>query len=182
MTLTETGYKGLLIIEPRVYEDARGYFMETYNQTVFDQFRLSFNWVQDNQSRSEYGVIRGLHYQIPPYAQSKLVRVIEGTILDVAVDLRPEQPTFGKAFSLELSAANKKQLLIPKGFAHGFSVLSEKATVFYKCDSAYRPAAERSINPFDKTLSINWLIQENKCLCSEKDTSSPAFNPVDFNF
>ena len=138
MNIRGTGIEGLMIIEPRVFKDPRGYFFESYNQKGYAQNHIDHAFVQDNQSRSAYGVIRGLHFQKPPHAQAKLVRVMEGTIYDVAVDIRKESPTFGQWFGIELSAENFLQLLIPRGFAHGFSVLSERATVFYKCDEFYR--------------------------------------------
>ena len=139
MTLTETGIEGLTIIEPKVFEDARGYFMETFNQQKFKDLGVTSHWVQDNQSKSSRGVIRGLHYQLLPKAQAKLIRVIEGEIYDVALDLRKDSKTFGKWYGLVLSSSNKKQFLVPAGLAHGFSVLSETATVLYKCDSLYSP-------------------------------------------
>jgi len=175
MTLIETGFRDLLVIEPRVFEDKRGYFMETYNAKIFHEDGIDQNWVQDNQSRSTYGVIRGLHYQLNPKAQTKLVRVLEGEILDVAVDLRKNSETFGQWYSIELSANNKKQLLIPRGFAHGFSVLSKSATVFYKCDNLYAPEMERSIDIFDKNLRIDWKIESSKTIVSEKDRNNASF-------
>jgi dTDP-4-dehydrorhamnose 3,5-epimerase len=182
MTLFETGFKGLLIIVPQVYEDERGYFMESFNQEVFNQFKLRFSWVQDNQSRSSYGVIRGLHYQIQSAAQAKLVRVVEGVILDVAVDLRAGQPTYGSYFSVELSADNNKQLLIPRGFAHGFSVLSDYATVLYKCDTVYQPRLERSIHPFDAELGIDWKIPKGDAILSPKDLANPTWRNAEYDF
>lgn len=182
MTLTETGLKGLFIIEPRIFEDSRGYFMETYNAGVFKKAGIENNWVQDNQSRSVYGVIRGLHYQLNPKAQTKLVRVLEGEILDVALDLRKDSETFGQWFSTELSAKNKKQLLIPRGFAHGFSVLSKNATVFYKCDNLYAPELERSISIFDEKLKINWKIDKGSAIVSEKDMNNVNFDQASYNF
>lgn len=182
MTLIETGFKDLLVIEPRVFKDERGYFMETFNSKLFQDKGIEHHWVQDNQSRSTYGVIRGLHYQINPKAQTKLVRVLEGEILDVAVDLRKGSKTFGQWFSIRLSADNKKQLLIPRGFAHGFSVLSESATVFYKCDNLYAPETERSIDVFDENLKIDWKIKNSDSLVSEKDLNNPKFLNAEHNF
>ncbi len=182
MKLIETGFKDLLIIEPRVFDDERGYFMETYNAKLFHDSGIDHKWVQDNQSRSTYGVIRGLHYQLNPQAQAKLVRVLEGEILDVAVDLRKKSETFGQWFAIELSADNKKQLLIPRGFAHGFSVLSKYATVFYKCDNLYAPDMERSINIFDENLKIDWKIENLKTIISEKDRSNAPFLKSEHNF
>lgn len=182
MTLIETGFKDLHIIEPRVLNDKRGYFMETYNSKQFHDAGIEHSWVQDNQSRSTYGVIRGLHYQLNPNAQAKLVRVLEGEILDVAVDLRKNSETFGQWFSIELSADNKKQLLIPRGFAHGFSVLSKSATVFYKCDNLYAPTMERSIDIFDEKLKIDWKIENSNSLISEKDRNNAGFLNAEYNF
>jgi dTDP-4-dehydrorhamnose 3,5-epimerase len=182
MTLTETGLEGLLIIEPRIFEDDRGYFMETYNAGVFQKNGIQTNWLQDNQSRSVYGVIRGLHYQLNPKAQTKLVRVLEGKILDVALDLRKDSKTFGQWFSTELSAENKKQLLVPGGFAHGFSVLSKNATVFYKCDHLYAPEFERGIDIFDEHLNIDWKIDREDAIVSEKDLKNPSIENATYNF
>jgi len=182
MTLTETGLKGLFIIEPRIFEDARGYFMETYNASIFRDSGINNKWVQDNQSRSVFGVIRGLHYQLNPQAQTKLVRVLEGKILDVALDLRKYSETFGRWFSTELSASNKRQLLVPRGFAHGFSVLSKNATVFYKCDNLYTPELERGIDVFDVKLNIDWKIDKKDAIVSEKDLNSVSLKNATYNF
>jgi dTDP-4-dehydrorhamnose 3,5-epimerase len=145
MPFIETGLPGLVVFEPRVFEDSRGFFFESYNANTFAAHGINYNFVQDNQSRSVYGVIRGLHYQLAPHAQTKLVRALHGTILDVAVDIRKGSPTYGKVFVIELSAENKKQLLVPKGFAHGFSVLSETAEIMYKCDAFYNKESEGGI-------------------------------------
>lgn len=169
MPITKTGIPGLLIIEPVIHEDSRGYFYESYNEKDFIAGGISVKFVQDNQARSAYGVIRGLHYQADPHAQSKLVRVLSGAILDVAVDIRKDSPTYGKTFSIELSGENKKQLFIPKGFAHGYSVLSETAEVFYKCDAFYNKAAEGGIIYNDSTLNIDWGIPADKAIISDKD-------------
>jgi len=182
MNFIDTGISGLLVIEPKIYEDNRGYFFESFNQKEFLDRSIELNFIQDNQSKSSYGVIRGLHYQIEPYAQTKLVRVLQGRIFDVAVDIRKGSPTYGEVFGLELSCENKKQLLVPKGFAHGFSVLSEIAIVFYKCDSLYCPSAERGINIFDEQLGIDWGIEKGKAIISEKDTKSPGLKDADSNF
>ena len=182
MFFNKTHIPGLVIFEPKVFEDDRGYFFEAYNEQVFADAGLKFNFVQDNQSRSSYGVIRGLHYQIHPHAQTKLVRVLEGKVLDVAVDLRKNAPTFGKYFSIELSAENKKQLLIPSGFAHGFSVLSETAIVVYKCDSLYQKESEGGIRFNDPILKIDWKIPESKEIISEKDRRLPGFEDCKNNF
>lgn len=182
MEITETGIPNLLIITPKVFEDSRGYFFESYNSEVFEKFGLSQEWIQDNQSKSSYGVIRGLHYQLAPFSQSKLVRVISGRILDVALDIRRGSPTFGKHFTIELSDENKKQLLIPKGFAHGFSVLSDTAIVLYKCDALYKHEEERGILFNDPSLGIDWQISDNKAIVSAKDKVHPAFENADLNF
>jgi len=182
MILAETGFNGLFIIKPRVFEDERGYFMETYNRAVFEKTGVHNRWEQDNQSRSSYGVIRGLHYQINPQAQAKLVRVLEGKILDVAVDLRKNSNTFGRWYGVELSAENKNQLLIPRGFAHGFSVLSPTATVFYKCDNLYAPELERGIDIFDSHLNIDWKISPGDAIVSEKDQNNVSFKNAEINF
>jgi len=155
MPFIQTHIPGLKIFEPKVFEDNRGYFYEAYNEDTFKKEGVDMRFVQDNQSRSCYGVIRGMHYQLNPYAQTKLVRTLEGRILDVAVDIRKGSPTFGQSFSVELSAENKKQLLIPAGFAHGFSVLSPTAIVFYKCDAVYNKETEAGIVYNDSTLSID---------------------------
>jgi len=182
MTLTETGFEGLVILEPRVFEDSRGYFMETYNKHSFDELEIKTNWVQDNQSRSSRGVIRGLHYQLQPKAQAKLIRVIEGEIYDVALDLRKDSKTFGKWYGLVLSSDNKKQFLVPHGFAHGFSVLSKTATVLYKCDALYSPEMERGISPIDPSLNIDWKLNKKELILSEKDLKNPLFNDSEYNF
>lgn len=176
MAFLSTGFPGLVVYEPRVFHDERGYFYESYNQQSFGQEGLIFPFVQDNQARSVYGVIRGLHYQKEPHAQTKLVRVLEGTILDVVVDLRRGSPSFGKAFSIELSAENKKQLLVPKGFAHGYSVLSPTSEVFYKCDAFYNKDAESGITPTDDLLNIDWKIPPHKMIISPKDQQLPLLD------
>jgi dTDP-4-dehydrorhamnose 3,5-epimerase len=175
MPFVETGLPGLLVFEPMVFEDSRGFFYEAYNEKVFTAAGIHLRYVQDNQSRSTYGVIRGLHYQMPPFAQAKLVRALVGNILDVAVDIRKGSPTYGKSFALELSAANKKQLFIPPGFAHGFSVLSEAAEVLYKCDQFYNKASEGGIIYNDPVLNIDWQIPADKAVISEKDLVLPGF-------
>lgn len=182
MPFHTTDIHGLLIFEPKVFEDSRGYFYEAYNERVFHESGIVNRFVQDNQSKSSYGVIRGLHYQLNPYAQFKLVRALEGTILDVAVDIRKGSPTFGQHFSLELSAENKKQLLIPAGFAHGFSVLSDTAIVFYKCDILYNKESEAGIRYNDESLNIDWKIPEGKEIVSEKDLAQPLFENCRNNF
>jgi dTDP-4-dehydrorhamnose 3,5-epimerase len=182
MEFLSCSLKGLVIVEPTVFEDSRGYFFEAYNQNLFQQNGVDCNFVQDNQSRSSYGVIRGLHYQLNPFAQSKLVRVLEGEILDVAVDIRKNSATYGQHFSVILSAENKKQLFIPPGFAHGFSVLSSIAIVLYKCDAFYNKQSEAGIRFSDKELNIDWKIQPGKEIISEKDLQLPSLNEATSNF
>ncbi len=182
MPFTTTEFPGLLIYEPSVFGDSRGYFFESYNANVFAAEDITVNFVQDNQARSSYGVIRGLHYQLNPYAQTKLIRVLQGTILDVVVDIRKGSPTYAKVFTLELSSENKIQLLIPKGFAHGYSVLSETAEVFYKCDTFYNKAAEGGILYNDTALGIDWGIAADKAIVSEKDTLYPKLELAEHNF
>ena len=184
MPFQKTDIPGLLVFEPNVFEDSRGYFFESYNENDFRQEGIDIRWVQDNESSSSYGVIRGLHYQLPPFAQSKLMRVLKGKILDVAVDIRKGSPTYGKVFTLKLSAKNKKQLFIPAGFAHGFSVLSDKAEVLYKCDSFYNKETEAGIIYNDAELNIDWQIPAELAIVSEKDKSLPSLaqcNNIFFN-
>ncbi len=181
MKVIQTDFKGLVIIEPRIFSDPRGYFYESYNENKFHESSLRYVFVQDNQSKSSFGVIRGLHYQIEPYAQTKLIRVLQGAIYDVAVDIRKGSPAFGKWFGIELSAENHLQLLIPKGFAHGFSVLSETAVIMYKCDDFYVPEAERGIIYSDKDLNIDWKLDPDKILVSDKDGKLPAFRDAEMN-
>jgi len=173
LKIQETIFPGLCIIEPVVFEDSRGYFYESYNEKAFNAAGIEIKFVQDNQARSSYGVIRGLHYQVPPHTQTKLVRALSGTILDVVLDLRKYSSTYGRTFSIELSAENKKQLLIPKGFAHGYSVLSESAEVFYKCDAFYHKDAEEGVLFNDPALGIDWKIPAGKVIISEKDLRYP---------
>ena len=182
MNIITTPLNNLLVIEPRVFEDSRGYFFEGYNKEKLNKEGIQIDFVQDNQSRSAYGVVRGLHFQRNPKAQAKLVRVIEGTIYDVAVDCRKGSPSFGKWHGVELSANNKKQLLVPEGFAHGFSVLSENATVFYKCNEFYAPEYDAGIAYNDTFLNIDWRVPETKMILSEKDRSLPDFNNASLNF
>jgi dTDP-4-dehydrorhamnose 3,5-epimerase len=182
MQVVATGFKDLFILEPKVLGDTRGYFMESYNRKTLLDAGIDIHFVQDNQSSSKRGVLRGLHFQNAPHAQTKLVRVLSGSILDVAVDIRRHEPTFGKHFSLELSAENKKQLLIPKGFAHGFIVLSEQAEVFYKCDEFYSPRANGGIIYNDPELVIDWKLQSEEFILSEKDKTLPQLIKANFNF
>jgi dTDP-4-dehydrorhamnose 3,5-epimerase len=182
MNIIETKLPGLFIIDPKVYEDASRYFYESYSKLKMFEKGLSAEFVQDNQSKSSYGVVRGLHYQLCPHAQTKLVRVVEGIILDVAVDIRKASPTFGKYFSIELSSDNKKQLYVPKGFAHGFSVLSNTAVVFYKCDYNYTPLAEAGIRYNDQSLNIDWKLDLSKVIVSQKDSILPLLKDAVSNF
>ena len=182
MPFFQTGFSGLLIFEPAVFEDSRGYFFESYNQHVFSEYLVNTEFVQDNQSSSEYGVIRGLHYQLSPNAQSKLVRVLSGKILDVGVDIRKGSSTYGKVFTIELSGQNRKQLYLPKGFAHGFSVLSEKAEVLYKCDAFYNKQSEQGILFDDPQLNIDWQIPKEKIKVSEKDRANQLFKDLVTDF
>jgi dTDP-4-dehydrorhamnose 3,5-epimerase len=182
MPFIKTDFPGLLIFEPKIWEDDRGYFFESYNKKTFSAEGVEINFIQDNQARSEFGVIRGLHYQMVPFAQTKLIRTLSGSILDVAVDIRKGSPTYGKAFTIELSAENKKQLLVPKGFAHGYSVISETAEVFYKCDEFYNKESEGGISYNDPALNIDWKIPEGKAIISEKDLKHPGLNDCKNNF
>jgi len=175
MTVEQTVIQDLVIIHPTVFEDSRGYFFEAYNQAKFQHNGITYQFIQDNQSFSRRGVIRGLHLQDKPYAQAKLVRVLEGEILDVAVDLRKDSPTFGKHVSVVLSAENKKQLMIPHGFAHGFSVLSETASVLYKVDQVYHKDSERGIRYDDPALGIDWKVRPEEVIVSDKDLILPDF-------
>jgi len=182
MPIIQTAIPGLVIFEPVVLEDSRGYFFESYSERVFVAGGITCRFVQDNQSKSSYGVIRGLHYQLNPHAQTKLVRVLSGAILDVAVDIRSGSPTFGKAFTIELSADNHKQLLIPKGFAHGFSVLSKTAEVMYKCDAFYNKESEAGIIYNDASLNIDWQIPADEAIISDKDQQQPLLVNCKNNF
>lgn len=180
MKVSTTEFQGLLVLEPKVIGDSRGYFMESYNQNTLLEAGIDIKFVQDNQSSSSKGVLRGLHFQYAPYAQTKLVRVLTGIILDVVVDLRVDEMTFGKSYSIELSADNKKQLLIPKGFAHGFVVLSEQAEVFYKCDEYYNAQAEGGIFYGDPFLKINWRIRPEDLILSARDKVHPVLRDLKF--
>lgn len=179
MNYIETEIKGVWILEPRVFEDSRGYFMETYRAEDFDANVGETVFVQDNESKSSYGVLRGLHYQKGEWSQAKLVRVIEGKVLDVAVDLRKSSETFGKYVAVELSADNKRQLFIPRGFAHGFVVLSEKAVFTYKVDNKYMPSSEASIRYDDPTIGIKWPIESKDMILSPKDTNGASLADAD---
>jgi dTDP-4-dehydrorhamnose 3,5-epimerase len=182
MNVQTTPMPGLLVIEPRVFDDSRGYFYEAWNEATFAEQGIGGHFVQDNQSKSSYGVIRGLHYQLNPYAQAKLIRCLEGTILDVVVDIRKDSPTYGQNYSLELSASNHRQLYIPAGFAHGFSVLSPTATILYKCDHLYHKESEAGIRFNDPQLGIDWKIDIGAAIVSERDNSLPLFRDARNNF
>ncbi len=176
MNIITTGIEGVLIIEPRIFEDSRGYFFESFNQKEFEEKVGPVRFVQDNESKSCYGVVRGLHFQKGEHAQSKLVRVIKGAVLDVAVDLRPGSRTFGKYIAAELTEENHRQFFIPQGFAHGFSVLSEEVIFQYKCDNFYCPSSEGAIAWDDPDLAIDWRIPADKVILSEKDRRHPRLS------
>ena len=182
MEIIKTPISDLFIIEPRVFADSRGFFCETYNQKNFLDAGIDLQFCQDNQSKSSYGVIRGLHYQLNPHSQSKLVSVVQGAVWDVAVDLRASSPTFGKWYGVELSEENHLQFLIPQGFAHGFSVLTETAVFSYKCDDFYSPTLERGIMFNDPFLDIDWKIPADKAIISDKDLKHRLFKDADKNF
>lgn len=182
MKIEATGFKGLLLLEPEVFQDGRGFFMESYNQRSFIMAGIDVRFIQDNQSHSNKNVIRGLHFQKPPFAQTKLVRVGYGSVLDVVVDLRRDQATFGEAYITELSSDNKKQLLIPKGFAHGFSVLSERAGLFYKCDEYYNQAADAGLYYNDPKLKIDWKVKDLDAIVSAKDKALPSLSELPILF
>lgn len=170
MEVIKTKIDGVVIIEPKVFSDARGYFLESFSQREFEEKVRKINFVQDNESKSSHGVMRGLHFQNPPYAQSKLVRCVRGKVLDVAVDIRKGSPTYGQHVAVELSEENHLQFFVPRGFAHGFSVLSDTAVFQYKCDNFYAPQSDCGINILDKSLGINWRIPVDEAILSEKDT------------
>ncbi len=189
MNVLPTAIPGVLILEPRVFEDARGYFFESFSQREFDEKVVpllghAVTFVQDNESMSSYGVVRGLHYQRPPFTQSKLVRCVRGSVLDVAVDIRRGSPTFGQHVAVELSEENHRQFFIPKGFAHGFAVLSETAVFQYKCDEFYHPEADAGIQLLDPALGIDWRIPWDRAVMSEKDRVRAALqdSPLDFDY
>ena len=187
MEIVQTDIKDVLIIEPRVFKDSRGYFFESFYQREFDEkvspiLGHSINFVQDNESMSFYGVMRGLHFQCPPYTQSKLVRCVRGAVLDVAVDIRKDSPTYGKHVAVELTEDNHRQFFIPRGFAHGFAVLSDTAVFQYKCDEFYHPEADGGISIIDGSLGIDWKIPTDKALLSEKDTKHALLKDFDTPF
>ncbi len=182
MEIEKTAIEGLLIIKPRVFEDARGYFFESFSQREFEEKVGKVTFVQDNESMSSYGVMRGLHFQYPPYTQSKLVRCVRGAVLDVAVDIRKGSPTYGQHVAVELSEENHLQFFIPHGFAHGFSVLSETAVFQYKCDNFYAPQADGGISILDQSLDIDWRIPVERAILSEKDTKHSLLKDFDSPF
>jgi dTDP-4-dehydrorhamnose 3,5-epimerase len=182
MPFIKTAIPGLLIFEPAVFEDSRGYFFESYNENIFLAEGINIHFVQDNQAKSSYGVIRGLHFQLAPYAQTKLIRTLSGAILDVVVDIRLGSPAYGEVYAIELSAENKKQLLVPKGFAHGYSVISETAEVMYKCDAFYNKQSEGGLLYNDPKLNIDWQIPLDKAIVSEKDLYLPEIDDCKNNF
>jgi len=182
MPFTETGIPGLLVFEPNIIRDARGYFFESFNSKIWKEKGITSEFVQDNQAYSTRGILRGLHYQLNPNAQAKLVRVIEGEVLDVVVDLRKGSPSFGKTFSIILSAENHKQMYVPRGFAHGYCVLSSTALFFYKCDNFYSKESERGIAFNDAALNIDWKIPAGEMLLSDKDKLNKPFSEAEMNF
>lgn len=182
MNIIQTEIPGVIIIEPRIFEDARGYFFESFSQREFDEKVGPVIFVQDNESKSSYGVMRGLHFQRPPFTQAKLVRCVHGAVLDVAVDIRRSSPTFGQHVAVELTEDNHRQFFIPKGFAHGFAVLSDTAVFQYKCDEFYHPEADGGINILDDSLGIDWHIPAGKAILSDKDTKHPLLQDFDTPF
>ena len=182
MEVVKTALEGVLIIEPRVFKDSRGYFFESFSQREFEQKVGKINFIQDNESKSSCGVVRGLHFQRPPYAQSKLVRCVSGKVLDVVLDIRKSSPTYGKHICIEISEDNKRQVFIPKGFAHGFAVLSESAIFQYKCDEFYEPSSEDGIYLFDKMLDIDWKVDIEKAIISHKDEKWPGIDSFESPF
>ncbi|ATA72507.1 dTDP-4-dehydrorhamnose 3,5-epimerase [Capnocytophaga canis] len=181
MTIIQTEIKDVIIIEPEIFGDERGYFFESFSQEKFVEQVCKTTFVQDNESKSRYGVVRGLHFQKPPFSQSKLVRVVVGKVLDVAVDIRKGSSTFGKHVAVELSAENKRQLFVPRGFAHGFAVLSEEVIFQYKCDNYYNPKEEGSVLWNDPALQIDWKIPHQNIILSQKDKESPLLKDT-FHF
>ena len=182
MEVIKTAIDGVVIIEPKVFKDARGYFFESYSQREFEEKVRKINFVQDNESMSSYGVMRGLHFQCPPFTQSKLVRCVKGAVLDVAVDIRKGSPTYGQHVAVELTEENHRQFFVPRGFAHGFAVLSDIAVFQYKCDNFYAPDADGGISIKDESLGINWKIPTDKVLLSEKDTLHSCLKDFDSPF
>lgn len=182
MEVIKTDIDGVVIIEPRIFTDARGYFFESYSKREFDEKVRPIDFVQDNESMSSYGVMRGLHFQRPPFTQSKLVRCVKGRVLDVAVDIRKGSPTYGRHVAVELSEYNHRQFFVPRGFAHGFSVLSDVAVFQYKCDNYYHPEADGGISIADASLGIDWMIDPTNAILSEKDLRHPMLDEFDSPF
>lgn len=182
MNIIKTEIEGVVIIEPRIFTDSRGYFFESFSERVFCKEVREIKFVQDNESKSSYGVMRGLHFQRPPFTQSKLVRVIKGAVLDVAVDIRKGSPTYGKHVAVELTEDNHRQFFVPRGFAHGFAVLSDEAIFQYKCDNFYAPEADGGISILDDSLGIDWRLPMDKAILSEKDTKHPLLKDFDSPF
>lgn len=182
MEVIQTAIEGLVIIEPKIFKDARGYFFESFSQREFDEKVRKINFVQDNESMSGYGVMRGLHFQRPPFTQSKLVRCVKGRVLDVAVDIRKESPAYGRHVAVELSEENHRQFFVPRGFAHGFAVLSKTAVFQYKCDNFYTPEADSGISLQDESLGIDWRIPISHAILSEKDTKHLCLKDFDSPF
>ena len=182
MNIIKTEIEGVVIIEPRIFTDARGYFFESFSERDFCKEVRGIKFVQDNESKSSYGVMRGLHFQRPPFTQSKLVRVIKGVVLDVAVDIRKGSPTYGKHVAVELTEDNHRQFFVPRGFAHGFAVLSDEAIFQYKCDNFYAPEADGGISILDDSLGIDWRLPMDKAILSEKDTKHPLLKDFDSPF
>lgn len=182
MEVIQTAIEGLVIIEPKIFKDARGYFFESFSQREFDEKVRKINFVQDNESMSGYGVMRGLHFQRPPFTQSKLVRCVKGRVLDVAVDIRKESPTYGRHVAVELSEENHRQFFVPRGFAHGFAVLSKTAVFQYKCDNFYTPEDDSGISLQDESLGIDWRIPISHAILSEKDTKHLCLKDFDSPF
>lgn len=182
MNIIKTNIEGVVIIEPRIFKDARGYFFESYSKKEFDEKVAPIDFVQDNESCSTYGVMRGLHFQKPPYAQAKLVRCVKGAVLDVAVDIRMGSPTYGQHVAVELTEDNHRQFFIPRGFAHGFAVLSDTAIFQYKCDNYYHPEADGGISIQDTSLVIDWKIDPSKAILSDKDLRHPLLGNFDSPF
>ena len=182
MKIIKTNIDGVVIIEPRIFNDSRGYFFESYSKREFDEKVAPIDFVQDNESCSSYGVMRGLHFQRPPYAQAKLVRCVKGSVLDVAVDIRKGSPTYGQHVAVELTEDNHRQFFIPRGFAHGFAVLSDMAIFQYKCDNYYHPEADSGISIQDDSLGIEWRIDLSKAILSEKDLCHPQISAFESPF
>lgn len=182
MNVIKTDIEGVVVIEPRVFDDARGYFFESYSKRRFDEAVRPIEFVQDNESMSTRGVIRGLHFQRPPFSQSKLVRCVRGAVLDVVVDIRRGSPTYGRHVAIELTGANRRQLFVPRGFAHGFAVLSDEAVFQYKCDNYYHPESEGGISIADNSLGIDWRINPAEAILSDKDLRNPMLRDFDSPF